>query len=70
VQEWIDAVDAYADELGSGWGWRYLNYAALNQNPIASFGPASVELLQAASAKYDPHQVFQNLRKSGFKIPK
>lgn len=70
VREWIDAVDAYAGALGANWAWRYLNYAHGDQDPIASFGAESVGALRAVSAKYDPDQVFQTLRRSGFKIPK
>jgi hypothetical protein len=69
MKEWTDAVDAYAKELGVGWGWKYLNYAGREQDPLASVGPAALEKLRAASAKYDPLGIFQTLRVSGFKIP-
>lgn len=69
MKNWTDSVAAYADELGVGWGWHYLNYASLDQDPLASVGPENIASLQAASAKYDPRGVFQRLRTSGFKIP-
>lgn len=69
MRNWTDSVAAYADELGVGWGWHYLNYAAPDQDPLATVGPDNIALLQAASAKYDPEGVFQRLRTSGFKIP-
>ncbi|KAK7697635.1 hypothetical protein SLS64_013374 [Diaporthe eres] len=69
MKNWTDSVAAYADELGVGWGWHYLNYASPDQDPLASVGPENIASLQAASAKYDPHGVFQRLRTSGFKIP-
>jgi hypothetical protein len=69
IQEWQDAIDEYATSLDANWDWRYLNYAYQNQNSIASYGAAVVERFKAVSAKYDPDQTFQVLRKSGFKLP-
>lgn len=67
--EYRDAVDAYATELGINKGWRFLNYALGDQDPIASYGEESVAFVRAAAQKYDPEGVFQKLRGSGFKIP-
>ncbi|GAB1318474.1 Nicotine oxidase [Madurella fahalii] len=69
MRDWTDAVDAYAKELGVDWGWKYLNYAGREQDPLSTVGPDALGKLRAASAKYDPRGVFQNLRGSGFKIP-
>lgn len=69
VRAWQDSVDAYADALGLNWGWRFLNYANRGQDPLASNGAEAVGLMRAAAAKYDPDQVFQKLRRTGFKIP-
>ncbi|GKT63043.1 FAD binding domain-containing protein [Colletotrichum tofieldiae] len=69
VQAYTEDVEAYAASLDLGWGWKFLNYAHKVQDVISSYGDASVEKLRAASAKYDPKGVFQNLRQSGFKIP-
>ncbi|KAK1962258.1 FAD binding domain-containing protein [Colletotrichum sublineola] len=69
VQAFVKDIESYAGSLGLGWDWRYLNYAHKLQDAISSYGNASVEKLRAASAKYDPTDVFQNLRQSGFKIP-
>jgi hypothetical protein len=60
---------ARAEQLGVGKRFLYLNYAAQFQDPLAGYGPASVERLQAASAKYDPSGVFKKLVPGGFKIP-
>ncbi|KAF3003272.1 hypothetical protein E8E14_004220 [Neopestalotiopsis sp. 37M] len=68
-REWFDDIDNYAASIGAHWGWHYLNYANLGQDSIASYGEASVEKIRKVSEKYDPDQVFQKLRKSGFKIP-
>lgn len=69
VQDWQDSIDAYADSLGLNWNWRFLNYANHNQDPLASFGDRSIAKMRAVSAKYDPDQVFQKLRRTGHKIP-
>ncbi|KAF7539057.1 hypothetical protein G7054_g2487 [Neopestalotiopsis clavispora] len=63
-------IEEYAASMGNGlWQWRYLNYADLTYDPIASYGEQSVERIRVVSHKYDPEGVFQYLRKSGFKIP-
>lgn len=69
AQEFQKDVDEYADSIGAGWDYRYLNYADRSIDPIARYGKKSVERMQAVSAKYDPKGVFQTLRKSGHKIP-
>ncbi|PKX99265.1 FAD-binding oxidoreductase [Aspergillus novofumigatus IBT 16806] len=47
----------------------YLNYAAEWQDPIASYGKASIEKLQQVSQAVDPKGVFRNKMPGGFKIP-
>jgi hypothetical protein len=69
IKEWAAGVEAYAAELDVSWGWKYLNYAAGEQNPLSTIGPHALHRLRAASAKYDPQGVFQTLRTSGLKIP-
>ncbi|WDK19468.1 FAD binding domain-containing protein [Colletotrichum graminicola] len=69
VQDFVEDVESYAASLDLGWGWKFLNYAHKLQDAISSYGDPSIEKLRAASAKYDPTGVFQNLRQSGFKIP-
>lgn len=69
LQAYIEDLDQYADSLGLKWDWKYLNYAHSTQDVISTFGEEAVSKLQAVSAKYDPEGVFQNLRRSGFKIP-
>ncbi|KAF4169039.1 hypothetical protein CNMCM6936_009636 [Aspergillus lentulus] len=55
----LDAVEPY----------RYLNYAAEWQDPIASYGKKSVEKLQQVSQAVDPKGIFKNKMPGGFKIP-
>jgi hypothetical protein len=47
----------------------YMNYAALQQSVIESYGAENVAKLQAVSQKYDPDQVFQILQPGYFKLP-
>ncbi|KAK7211645.1 hypothetical protein V2G26_018823 [Clonostachys chloroleuca] len=68
AQALVRDVEAYAEELGLGREWKYLNYAHGSQDALASVGEEALDKLQAASAKYDPNRVFQKLRTSGFKI--
>ncbi|KAI0173482.1 FAD binding domain-containing protein [Hypoxylon sp. FL1284] len=67
MKQWVDEVDAYATSLGVNWNWQFLNYAhGAFQEPIANY---ATDMIRAASLKYDPDQVFQRLRRTGFKIP-
>jgi hypothetical protein len=70
VDRLIKGGQERADQLGVGHNFVYLNYARASQDPIASYGPVSVQRLRDASAKYDPNGVFQKLVPGGFKIPK
>ncbi|CAG9992145.1 unnamed protein product [Clonostachys byssicola] len=69
AQALVRDVEAYAEKLGLGREWKYLNYAHGSQDAIATVGEEALGKLQAASAKYDPSRAFQRLRTSGFKIP-
>ncbi|KAH6641329.1 FAD binding domain-containing protein [Chaetomium tenue] len=69
VKAWAEEVERYAEELGVGWGWRYLNYAGREQDPLGTVGPVALGRLCRAARRYDPEGVFQRLRGSGFKIP-
>jgi len=62
-------AEAIAKKLGVFQPFLYLNYADKTQDPISSYGPASVSKLKAASKKYDPLQIFQNQVPGGFKLP-
>ncbi|KAG8420754.1 hypothetical protein J3458_002685 [Metarhizium acridum] len=46
----------------------YINYAAQWQNPIASYGQASVDMLLETQRKYDPRRVFTRMVPGGFKL--
>jgi hypothetical protein len=69
LRAYSEDVNRYADSLGLNWHWIYLDYANGEQDPIASFGQENIAKMKNASLKYDPQQVFQKLRGSGFKLP-
>lgn len=69
AKQFVREVDEYATSLGLNWGWRFLNYAYSYQDPIAKYGESARKKIRAASDKYDPNKVFQDLRKTGHKIP-
>jgi len=62
-------VDAYAEEMGIGYPWVYLNYARGGQDPLAYYGSENIDVIRKAAKKYDPDGIFQYLRRSGFNIP-
>lgn len=44
----------------------YMNDAARDQDPLATYGSDNVQRLKEVAAIYDPGQVFQNLQNDGF----
>lgn len=70
AQHLIAAIDAVVKKGGCAAKFRYLNYAASWQDPLASYGEESVEFLREVAERYDPEGVFQELCPGGFKIPK
>lgn len=48
----------------------YMNDAARDQDPIATYGSENVQRLKEIAAKYDPRQVFQRLQNDGFLLYK
>ncbi|KAI5791973.1 hypothetical protein EDC01DRAFT_706766 [Geopyxis carbonaria] len=86
VVDWTDPADdvtvrAAAKSVTDKWvsltkgtdlenGFVYLNDASRDQNPVKSYGDASVKKLKAAAKKYDPLEVFQRLQEDGFLLRK
>ena len=65
----VDSVEAYAASVGGAVDFRYLNYCNGTQDPLRSYGEASLRKMREAAAKYDPAGVFQTRVPGGFKIP-
>ncbi|KAL1964865.1 hypothetical protein VTN77DRAFT_6367 [Rasamsonia byssochlamydoides] len=68
AQKFINDVDAASQRAGLFSPFRYLNYAAAWQDPIAGYGEESVRHLEDVSRRYDPMGVFQRLCPGGFKV--
>ncbi|KAI0416475.1 putative oxidoreductase, partial [Xylaria grammica] len=64
----IDAIEDDARRLGSYSPFKYLNYAAPWQDPIASYGTENVERLRKVAREVDPEGVFTHQVPGGFKI--
>ncbi|KAK1634572.1 FAD binding domain-containing protein [Colletotrichum phormii] len=67
--EFRAAIDEYAKEIEAYKEWKYLNYAWKDQDPLSTHGEDTINCLKSVAEKYDPEHVFQNLRKTGFKLP-
>lgn len=67
--EYRDAINEYTTSIGANKNWKYLNYAWVDQDPISGFGAENLALIREVAGRYDPAEVFQRLRHSGFKIP-
>jgi hypothetical protein len=66
----IGEVEKMASKRGLLHKFRYLNDAAIDQDPIAGYGRENIGHLWEVSRKYDPEGVFQRLVGGGFKLPK
>ncbi|KAL0764064.1 hypothetical protein CaCOL14_013391 [Colletotrichum acutatum] len=63
------AINEFAVEEGLQEDWEFLNYSGLDQTPISHYGEETVHFMRNISLEYDPGRVFQDLRKTGFRIP-
>lgn len=68
ASSFVEQVERLAGSRGMLHRWKYLNYAAQWQDPIAGYGHANKEKLRAASRKYDPDQIFQKQVPGGYKL--
>ncbi|KAF2721408.1 FAD binding domain-containing protein [Polychaeton citri CBS 116435] len=64
----ITRVEAFSKSVGSNEEFVYLNYAHANENPLGSYGKASVDHIRKVAHKYDPHGFMQKRVPGGFKI--
>ena len=61
-------ITAYTKKENAYFEFEYLNYAVITANPLRHYGLENLRKLRAASKKYDPTQVFQNLVPGNFKL--
>ncbi|KAL4802130.1 putative oxidoreductase [Aspergillus unguis] len=69
ARDLFDGIEEDARRLKMYHPFKYMNYAAEYQDPIASYGKESVEFLKKVRREYDPHGVFHKDVPGGFKIP-
>ncbi|KXH63659.1 FAD binding domain-containing protein [Colletotrichum nymphaeae SA-01] len=62
-------INEFADDERLQKDWEFLNYSGLDQTPISHYGEETVHFMRNVSSEYDPGRVFQDLRKTGFRIP-
>lgn len=68
AHDFVDAINKRQRQQGIWVDWIYLNYAWKDENPYKYYRFANTALLKDASAKYDPNRIFQDLRRTGFKL--
>ena len=61
-------LTTYLHGAGALKDFQYINYAFQSQYPLGGLGEVALGEIKAASKKYDPGQVFQNLVPGGFKL--
>lgn len=64
----IYKIEKETKRLNAFDSFKYLNYAAQDQNPLATYGPESVNRLKKIQRKYDPRGVFTKNVPGGFKL--
>jgi len=69
ARQLITDIEEAARRLHAYDRFLYLNYAADWQDPIASYGKGSVEMLRKVRDRVDPDAVFMRRFPGGFKIP-
>ncbi|KAI9651738.1 MAG: hypothetical protein M1831_000488 [Alyxoria varia] len=68
TKQFIEDVETVAKERGLFQRYKYLNYAGVHQDPLASYGDENYRMLQDVSRKYDPAGLFQKACVGGFKL--
>lgn len=70
AEDCIQAIDQAASEMGMLNPYKYIGYAEKHQEVFQGYGEKNVEFMKTVSRKYDSRQIFQNLVRGGFKLPK
>lgn len=61
VNQWAARLEQHAREVDGLESYVALNYADASQDPLKSYGTASVKLLQAVAERYDPGRFLRRL---------
>lgn len=68
IREFQTKVESRANDTGLNVDYRYMNYANVYQDVIASYGQENKQRLNAIALKYDPARVYQTLQPGYFKL--
>lgn len=68
AEDLINAIEQATKAAGLFDRYKYLNYAAIFQDPIGGYGNESVAEMRRVSGKYDPKGFFQTGVPGGFKL--
>jgi len=66
----VEVADAVSKKNNTFIPYRYTNYAAYDQNPLASYGAENLQKLRDVASRYDKDQVFQKLQHGGWLLSK
>ncbi|KAL5339069.1 hypothetical protein BJX70DRAFT_364917 [Aspergillus crustosus] len=70
VKKIVDVAEATAKEEDVFLDYKYSNYAARDQDPLAAYGPDNLARLNEVATEYDPFKVFQELQYGGWLLSK
>jgi hypothetical protein len=68
LKDLLGLIERLTKEEGTFHKYKYLNFAASFQEPLASYGADELEKLKTVAKKYDPRGVFQTQVPGGFKL--
>jgi FAD/FMN-containing dehydrogenase len=68
LKDLVALIEALAKEQGVYHRYKYLNFAASFQDPLASYGAEEIGKLKGVARRYDPAGVFQTQVPGGFKL--
>ncbi|KAF1846474.1 FAD-binding domain-containing protein [Cucurbitaria berberidis CBS 394.84] len=68
LKDFLKLIEGLAKDEGVLHRYKYLNFAASFQDPLASYGQEQKDTLREVAEKYDPEGVFQKQVPGGFKL--
>ena len=68
ARELISRLDEFAKSRGTSDPYRYLNYAASNQDVFTGYGKNNKQFLHQVARHYDPDKFFQRARVGSFHL--
>ncbi|KAH7320776.1 hypothetical protein B0I35DRAFT_510601 [Stachybotrys elegans] len=64
----VERMEAFAAARGTAHRYRFANYCAEWQDPMAGYGEANLEFMRRVSARYDAEGLFQRARRGPFRL--